>query len=599
MKLFRYVALSLMALTMFSPLKAVQAYSTWKTFRQSDSTTIRVRLCGDEFFQYYLTEDNVPLLRAANGDFCYLQAAGFKARSSGVVAHEAAMRTPQEKKYITSLETLAQVNRRNPQRLRTASLQRQIRTARSRQRVAGAVEEKRALVLMIEFSDQSFRKNAVKYCEAMLNEEGYTGGTLSPEPIPGSVKDYFRQQSDGQFNVTFDVVGPVRASGSCYYYGIDSEEISEMYVGRLLSEVLKKVDADVDFSRYDWYGNGEVDLVFFVYAGYGAHVVGNDPNLIWPHAGALSLFDGYESGITLDGVLINQYACSSEMLYNNLRSGIGVFCHEFSHCLGLYDFYTNTDAPDPRGYDLMANGSHNLQTWAPCNYTALEKYMLGWKDFTPIEQSVKQLTLTPVSQGGEGYLLCNAVDKDGDLEEFYVLENRQQEGWDAHIPGHGLTVSHYDYDRDLWFYSKANDDPEHPRAYIIPAGNNYGSPASYPFPYEGNDSLTNSSIPAARVFRESSLGNFFMNKPITNIRETDGIITLDVTIPVTGVKNAVTDGSGQRGEEQLRGKAVSVYNAQGQLVDRIAQFSSSEHLPVGIYLLMDEKTRETIKIIRR
>ena len=87
-----------------------------------------------------------------------------------------------------------------------------------------------------------------------------------------------------------------------------------MYVGRLLSEVLKKVDADVDFSRYDWYGNGEVDLVFFVYAGYGAHVVGNDPNLIWPHAGALSLFDGYESGITLDGVLINQYACSSEML---------------------------------------------------------------------------------------------------------------------------------------------------------------------------------------------------------------------------------------------------------------------------------------------
>ena len=180
--------------------------------------------------------------------------------------------------------------------------------------------------------------------------------------------------------------------------------------------------------------------------------------------------------------------------------------------------------------------------------------MLGWKDFTPIEQSVKQLSLAPISQGGEGYFLCNAVDQDGEPDEFYVLENRQQEGWDAHIPGHGLTVSHYDYDEDLWFYSQANDDPEHPRAYIIPAGNNYNSPVSYPYPHEGNDSLTNNSIPTARVFRESSFGNFFMNKPITNIRETDGIITLDVTIPVTGVKNAVADGSGQRGEEKLSGK---------------------------------------------
>ena len=101
MKLFRYVALSLMALTMFSPLKAVQAYSTWKTFRQSDSTTIRVKLCGDEFFQYYLTEDNVPLLRAANGDFCYLQAAGFKARSPGVVAPGYAHSAGKEIHYLT------------------------------------------------------------------------------------------------------------------------------------------------------------------------------------------------------------------------------------------------------------------------------------------------------------------------------------------------------------------------------------------------------------------------------------------------------------------------------------------------------------------
>ena len=62
--------LILTAIIMTAVTHAMPALKIWQTFTQSDGTTIKVMLCGDETMHYYVTEDMVPLVRAKNGDFC-------------------------------------------------------------------------------------------------------------------------------------------------------------------------------------------------------------------------------------------------------------------------------------------------------------------------------------------------------------------------------------------------------------------------------------------------------------------------------------------------------------------------------------------------
>lgn len=301
---------------------------------------------------------------------------------------------------------------------------------------------KKGLVILAEFTDKKFKKgnNAEKYND-ILNAEGYT----SNEGFIGSVADYFRDQSDGQFELQFDVVGPFTTKNDYSYYGENDKDGYDMYADEMIAEMCLAADSIVDFNDYDWDGNGEVDEVFVVYAGK-SESDSSDENLIWPH---MWTFDEAERELILDGVRINVYACSNEVESSGGIEGIGTFCHEFSHCLGLPDLYDTADTGQqgPGFYDVMDQGCYNGDSFCPAGYSAYEKMACGWLQPTQLTDADMTLSnIKPTSQNGEAFVIVSNDNPD----DFYAIENRQKTGWDKYLPKSGLLITHVDYDKEVW-----------------------------------------------------------------------------------------------------------------------------------------------------
>lgn len=209
---------------------------------------------------------------------------------------------------------------------------------------------KKGLVILVQFSDKSFTNPAnvltlgsgEKTIKAlytdMLNKEGYTDKKTG---AIGSVHDYFKDQSNGKFDLSFDVVGPITLSHSYSYYGEHTDNDNDANAPQMIIDACKAVKDSVDFSRYDWDGDGEVEQVYVVYAGEG-EATGGDANTVWPHKYNLSAVG---KSLSYNGVKIDTYACSNEVIRAEVNGktrtyymGIGTICHEFSHCLGLPTF---------------------------------------------------------------------------------------------------------------------------------------------------------------------------------------------------------------------------------------------------------------------
>ena len=390
--------------------------------------------------------------------------------------------------------------------------------------------KKKGLVILMQFKDLSFvTENVQNTFNDFFNKENYTDNGMT-----GSVKDYFKAQSYGQFELDFDVVGPFTARDSMAYYGAhytdeDGDDRNDSHPAELAYEACLQADSLVNFADYDWDGDGVVDQVFVIFAGY-AEAQGAAPETMWPHAWVLA-GEGYNN-VVLDGVKVNTYACSSELRLaeGSDLDGIGTACHEFSHCLGLPDTYDTSG----QGYfgmgnwDLMGSGNYNDNAKTPAGYTSYERWFAGW--LTPIElkgdktqiSNMKALVDSP-----EAYILYN----EGNKNEYYLLENRQKKGFDAGLNGHGLLVLHVDYDKDAWTNNKVNTDSLHQRLTIIAADNEYGLLAASlvgdPFPgTSGNTTLTNYTTPAATLYNVNSDGEKLMNKSIEDITESEeGLIS--------------------------------------------------------------------------
>ena len=118
------------------------------------------------------------------------------------------------------------------------------------------------------------------------------------------------------------------------------------------------------------------------------------------------------------------------------------------------------------------------------------------------------------------------------------MENRQNNVglWDTQLPSSGLMITHVDYDAKLWGYNVVNTicnysnlKNDHERLTLFCADNDRnanGKDTSYGdlYPYNGNNELTNSSVPAAVIYN----GGTHMSKPITNIKQNnDGSVDFD------------------------------------------------------------------------
>lgn len=403
--------------------------------------------------------------------------------------------------------------------------------------VGGITGQKKGLIILVNFSDVTFKSaNNNALYQRIANEENFSSGDFK-----GSMRDYFYAQSEGQFELTFDVVGPVEVSKNSSYYGGNDSSGNDKYPATMVIEALKLADSQVNYADYDWDGDGEVEQVYVVYAGKG-EADGGAANTIWPHEWELSSAATYGDGSgaqTLDGVRINTYACGGELNGSTGDiAGIGTMCHEFSHCLGYPDFY-DTDYSGGQGmgyWDLMDSGSYNDDGYQPAGFTSYERWVAGWKE--PIElTSTTQVDNMKALQdnGSNTYIIYNS----GNSNEYFLLENRQQKGWDQSLPGEGLLILHVDYSASAWSSNTPNDTPSHQRMTWIPADNKYQyetyqgtkyyteeGMANDPYPYGSINAFGATTTPAAKLFNKNADGDYYLDSSVENITQnTNGTVS--------------------------------------------------------------------------
>ena len=427
---------------------------------QPDGTEMVLMLVGDEDFHYYITEDNVPVLEVYNGDgvsYYYAIVKNNVIIPGNVLAHSKEMRTLEENLFVQSqIESVFQCVELKKNAAKRSRMQ---MSPENRTGALGGVPfvgKKKGLVILVNFADVAMcDANSREEISRQFNEVGYVeNGHI------GSVHDYFYDQSFGQFDLTFDVVGPVSVSNAMLYYGKNDlvHGRNDINIGEMVTEACRLANREVDYSDYDWDGDGVVEQVFFVYAGY-AESAGAASYTIWPHKFSLTGCESWGDAngpLYLDGVKIDEYACSSELSGRSGRmlNGIGVACHEFSHCLGLPDLY-DVDYSGAFGmgcWDIMASGSYSGPTAngeVPYGYSAYERACLGWMNLLEIDGNAYCL-LPPLNDIPVAYMICNP----GCSDEFFVLENHQSYGWYGYLGGcnapHGMMITHVDYESSAW-----------------------------------------------------------------------------------------------------------------------------------------------------
>ena len=540
MKRLFFLALSLLVTTTI--LWAVPARrGQWKMLNLADGSEVRAELRGDAFCHFYQDINGVRYAQIPNSS-CYQ------------------VITPSQ---LTTVR--ASARRKAPRR---------ITIGQEREPLKGTHRE---LVILVNFSNLQFQDgNTPDLFNRMLNEENFADMSLGM--TDGSARDYFSAQSGGQFTMQFDVVGPVTLPHPYSYYGDNYDDIQaqdvapeQMVVDAV--NLVKSQHTEIDFSNYDNDGDGKVDQVFILYAGKNESA-GGDANTIWPHKYSLS--QALLTPVSANGVKVDDYACTSELspLYTEsgtafVLAGIGTFCHEFSHCLGLPDVYDVAGVNyGMNTWSIMDQGEwngFNVAGYTPAGYTAYERMYCGWLQPIELTEDTQIRGMKPLSQGGQSYIIYNQANRN----EYYLLENRQMVGWDRCLDGTeehsllGLLVTHVDFDAELWSrnlvnctdatrlsYEEVSND--HQRLHVVAADNSYQTYKVDPvynfewydyadvmgdcFPYGQLDSLTNTSNPRATLYNKNSDGRKLLNAAITNIKQNaDGTIDFDFRIDnVTG-----------------------------------------------------------------
>ena len=485
-KLLLSLTLLLLTLSTF----AVPAYRGWQTKTQPDGTTIQVRLIGDEFYHYW--QDQA-------GNVVKCDSLGYW-------------------RVVESQPTPATIKAR---RQASAMLQ-----SRPQKAVGAPNLAPRGLVILVNFKDSQFKSANSSAMDDLMNSISYTYNGAT-----GSVRQFFSDQSDGQYKPDFDVIGPVTLSNNVAHYGanVDDEQGQDQLPGDMVVEACSIANAQhaVDFTQYDHDKDGYVDFVYLIYAGKG-EADGGAANTIWPHNWSISGAYYYknctyaENKRNFDGKTIDNYACSGEIDgQTGARAGIGTIVHEYSHVIGLPDLYdidygqNYEDEATPGAWHVMDGGSYNNDGNTPPNYSIYDKYFLGWK--TPINPGDTKQTLTLAANGQSGYqgyqiTTGNSLLAYNSTSTVYYIENRQQSGWDAHVPGHGLVIWKLMYNQTAWNKNGPNATPGTIRYAVVSASGATTKIGTAADPFPGTKKITQ---------WEGVNG-----KPLLNITEKNGIISL-------------------------------------------------------------------------
>ena len=405
---------------------AVPAKPIVKTLIQPDGSELKVRLVGDENGHYYITPEGNVVERDKDGWYVV---------GNGQQRESERLQMPRKRVHSSTVDE----QRRAPH------------------------QAERGLVILVEFSDVSFSKTRQNF-DDLLNKEGYNYNGAT-----GSARDYFRDASNGQYVPEFDVYGPYRLDSVMSYYGQNDRSGLDMHPDQMVVDAVAKLASDslvdINFADYDTDNDGYMDNLFVYYAGYGENE-GAPENSVWPHA--WEVYEEYVKGqLVYDGKQIKGYACTSELQGTSgvLMCGIGTFCHEFGHVLGLPDFYVTDYSSQHKtlgDWDIMDAGAYLNGGNTPPTYSAHERFYLGW--LTPeILNETGDFELEELQKSNKAYIVTSTGEHNLDggnpnPATYYLLENRQKTGWDRYLPGHGLMITKTIYNENNWYNNIPNNN---------------------------------------------------------------------------------------------------------------------------------------------
>ncbi|HLP05925.1 MAG TPA: M6 family metalloprotease domain-containing protein, partial [Paludibacter sp.] len=468
---------------------AVKAYPAPIQVRQPDGTELTVRLHGDEFRHYKTTGDGFLIRQDSRGFYTYATV-----DSNGVIvggttiARDAKNRSAAETRYLQGIDKLRVASAIESTRQKSRKI---LSSASAAPRKAYPLDgSPKALVILANFSDNTFSvDNPQASFQNLATQSGYSanGGT-------GSAKDYFMSSSYGKFAPDFVVVGPVTLPQDLAYYGTNDLNGDDKYPAQMVVDACTAANAaGLDFTQFDTDGDGYIDNVFVYYAGYN-EAEGADSTTIWPHRWQVLArsedlagynYPGTVASKTFDGKILLDYSCTSELKGNSGSNmcGIGTFCHEFGHVLGLPDFYdtSGTQSYTLETWDIMDTGPYLNGGSTPPAYSAYERFYLGY--LTPEQISTaSNITLDPLylgtsavsSTAGQSYLFAasshNMSATSPSPAEFFMVEYRKHTGWDRFlgqsinnintytgIPSDGLCIWHVDYSQLAWDQNTPNN----------------------------------------------------------------------------------------------------------------------------------------------
>lgn len=511
---------------------AVPARKGVNTVTQPDGTTLQVCKYGDERLHFDVTADGYLLYQADDETYYYGRVnEAYEVVSTGVKAGSlSSARSGFEPVKFADVDVEAMYDARAKKpgfKSPVRRTQHQATTGTDLpQNGLGLFSSSfpstgkiRTLIVLVEYQDIKFSvSNPAQYYENFFHQNGFSsdGGT-------GCVKQYFVDNSLGQFEPQFDVYGPITLKNNRVYYGANDSSGEDKLPYEMVIEACDQLDSTIDFSVYDMNKDGLIDNVYIFYAGVG-EATSNLKNSVWPHQ-----YDVREYGITktYDGKTLGPYGCCNEWdYYRNKADGIGTFVHEFSHVLGLPDLYSvsynSYQSKTPGEWSILDSGCYNNNSRTPLGYSIYERNAMGWMK-PQLLGDPDHITLRNVAENNDGCIIQTP-----NTNEFFLLENRQKVGWDKYAPGHGMLVWRICYDSSVWTSNTVNNQA-HQYVDIIEANNksdntNSTYMAGYPYPGTSNvTSLTSTTTPALKTYSGTAI-----NCPITSIAESAGIITFDV-----------------------------------------------------------------------
>ena len=562
---------------------------------QSDGTTIMIKGYGDENFHWYTTVDGAIVDQVGQNYYIANIDDNGNITASRQLAHEKNIRNILEKKIISNQDKELFYNHalNNIAQAKTS-----ISSASDTINYFPHIGLPKVLVILVNFSDTTFKEKNPK-----LSFNQYLNGTGSPvnygtreDRNIGSVADYFNYISNGNFRPEFDLIGPVTVSQPSSYYGKDSYNITDYNWSQLIIDACKAAKDSADFSQYDSDNDGNIDLIYVIYAGYSQSIGKNSSDFLWPKSGIiypLTTYNGKNirrAGISNELNYTPGFSAKNKQYYIN---GIGLFCHEFSHTLGLPDFYSGSASrPEMEFWDLMDGGEYTGDDvgYAPTPYTPWEKEVMGWQDIDTLKDDSAAVTL---EANNAAYKILSS-----DTAQYAIIQNIQKTGWYAGMPGHGMLIYKVDYPYPT---VNMNDKPNQasiPAMTIYPADEKLVSSYSVnnnnityddylasmegdPFP--GINSITQiDSIPLNDDTVDNKTINITIKKPIYDIVENtdNGVVTFSYLKKgiSTGIHNHFT----------FSGKTVNgdkVYSIDGIYIGKWGDV----YLQPGIYIVNRKK----------